>query len=181
MESLSFHLNIFPFFIKSGPFRRTSDFLMLVNCQQKEPLTFSWQPGWHINWGLFFGFLCVVVPNCVCACVHAQSLGCIQLFCDPVDCSLPGFSVHGILQARILEWVAISSSRGSSLPRDQPVSPALQVDSLPLSRLRSPITFVSFCKKTCLWGLGAAPLGLWDLSSSTKDQTQSPGSESTES
>ena len=34
--------------------------------------------------------------------------------CDPVDCSLPGSSVHGILQARILEWVAISSSRGSS-------------------------------------------------------------------
>ena len=34
--------------------------------------------------------------------------------CDPMDCSLPGFSVHGILQARILEWVAMSSSRGSS-------------------------------------------------------------------
>uniref|UniRef100_A0A8C6E430 Cytochrome c oxidase subunit 5A, mitochondrial n=1 Tax=Moschus moschiferus TaxID=68415 RepID=A0A8C6E430_MOSMO len=38
--------------------------------------------------------------------------------CDPVDCSLPGFSVHGILQARILEWVTISFSRGSSQPRD---------------------------------------------------------------
>ena len=38
--------------------------------------------------------------------------------CEPVDCSLPGFSVLGILQARILEWVAISSSRGSSRPRD---------------------------------------------------------------
>ena len=42
---------------------------------------------------------------------------------DPVDCSLPGSSVHGILQARILEWVAISFSRGSSRPRDwTPVS-----------------------------------------------------------
>ena len=39
--------------------------------------------------------------------------------CDPVDCSLPGSSVHGILQTRILEWVAISFSRGSSRPRDQ--------------------------------------------------------------
>ena len=39
--------------------------------------------------------------------------------CDPVVCSLPGFSVHGILQARILEWVAISFSRGSSRPRDR--------------------------------------------------------------
>ena len=39
--------------------------------------------------------------------------------CDPMDCSPPGSSVHGILQARILEWVAISFSRGSSWPRDQ--------------------------------------------------------------
>ena len=36
------------------------------------------------------------------------------ILCNPVDCSLPGFSVHGILQARILEWVAFSFSRGSS-------------------------------------------------------------------
>ena len=39
--------------------------------------------------------------------------------CDPMDYSLPGSSVHGILQARILEWVAIPFSRGSSQPRDQ--------------------------------------------------------------
>ena len=38
---------------------------------------------------------------------------------DPMDCSLPGSSLHGILQARILEWVAISFSRGSSRLRDQ--------------------------------------------------------------
>ena len=38
---------------------------------------------------------------------------------DPMDCNLPGSSVHWILQARILEWVAISSSRGSSQPKDQ--------------------------------------------------------------
>ena len=38
--------------------------------------------------------------------------------CDPVDCSLPGSSVHGILQARIMEQVATSFSRGSSQPRD---------------------------------------------------------------
>ena len=43
---------------------------------------------------------------------------CLTL-CDPVDCSPPGFSVHGILQVGILEWVAISFSRGSSCPRDQ--------------------------------------------------------------
>ena len=39
--------------------------------------------------------------------------------CDPMDCSPQGSSVHGILQARILEWVAISFSRGSSRPRDR--------------------------------------------------------------
>ena len=40
-------------------------------------------------------------------------------YCDPMDCSLPGFSVHGILQARVLEWVAIAFSRGSSRSRDR--------------------------------------------------------------
>ena len=39
--------------------------------------------------------------------------------CDPMDWGLPGFSVHGIFQARVLEWVAISFSRGSSWPRDR--------------------------------------------------------------
>jgi len=39
-------------------------------------------------------------------------------FCDPMDCSLPGFSVHGIFQARVLEWVAISFSKGSSQAGD---------------------------------------------------------------
>ena len=38
---------------------------------------------------------------------------------DPMDCSLPGSSVHGIFQARVLEWVAVTFSRGSSQPRDQ--------------------------------------------------------------
>ena len=53
-----------------------------------------------------------------CSCAHAQSLGCVQLW-DPMECSPPGSSVHGTLQARILEWVAVSSSRGSSWPRGQ--------------------------------------------------------------
>ena len=40
-------------------------------------------------------------------------------FCDPMDCSLPGSFIHEIFQARVLEWVAISFSRGSSWPRDR--------------------------------------------------------------
>ena len=48
-----------------------------------------------------------------------------------MECNPPGSSVHGVLQARILEWVAIPFCRGSSQPRDEPGSPALQADSLP--------------------------------------------------
>ena len=55
---------------------------------------------------------------------------CLTL-CDPMDCSLPGSSVYGIFQARVLEWVSISFSRGSSDPGIEPGSPALQADALP--------------------------------------------------
>ena len=53
------------------------------------------------------------------ACMPAESLQPCPTLCDPVDSSPPGSSVHGILQARILEWVAMPSSRGASPPRDQ--------------------------------------------------------------
>ena len=49
---------------------------------------------------------------------EVELLSCVQL-CNSMDCSLPGPTVHGIFQARILEWVAISFSRGSSRPRDR--------------------------------------------------------------
>ena len=58
-----------------------------------------------------------VLPSCVCVCT-AQSLQLCPTLCNPVDCSPPGSSVHGIMQARIQEWVAIPFSRGSSWPRD---------------------------------------------------------------
>ena len=50
--------------------------------------------------------------------VNEVAQSCLTL-CDPVDCSLQGSSVHGIFQARVLEWVAISFSRESSQPKDQ--------------------------------------------------------------
>ena len=59
--------------------------------------------------------------------------------CDPMDCSPPGSSVHGIPQARILEGVAMLSSRGSSPPRGQPTSPALQADSSPALMISTPL------------------------------------------
>ena len=51
-------------------------------------------------------------------CVRAKLLQLCLPLCDPMDCSLPVYSIHGILQTRILEWVAMPSSRGSSPPRD---------------------------------------------------------------
>ena len=62
---------------------------------------------------------------------------CLTL-CDPMDCSPPGSSVHGISQARILEWVATSFSRGSTWPMDETSSPALQADSLLFEPPRKP-------------------------------------------
>ena len=56
---------------------------------------------------------------CVCVCVRAKSLHSYPPLCDPMDCSLSGLSVHGILQARLLEGVAISFSRGFSRPRER--------------------------------------------------------------
>ena len=55
---------------------------------------------------------------------------CLTL-CNPMSCNMPGSCVHGISQARILEWVAVSFSRGSSRPWVKPGSPELQADSLP--------------------------------------------------
>ena len=75
-------------------------------------------------------YTCMFVYTLLYVCVScAQSC---QTLCDPMDCSLPGSSVHGISQARILEPFAITSFRGSSRPRDwthKPTSPALKVDS----------------------------------------------------
>ena len=68
-----------------------------------------------------------------------KSVGVLAQFCltlcDPMDCSSSGSSVHGVLQTRILEWVAISLSSGShpnsGIKSMAPVSLALQADSLP--------------------------------------------------
>ena len=63
-------------------------------------------------------YICVCV--CMYVCMRAKSLQSCLTLCDPIDCILPDSSVHGILQARILEWVAMLSSRGCSWPRNHP-------------------------------------------------------------
>ena len=75
------------------------------------------------------------------ACVCAKSLRSCPTLCNTLDCSPSGYSVHGTLQARILEWIAISYSRGSSQPRDQTHISCLlhwQKSSLPLVPLGKP-------------------------------------------
>ena len=67
---------------------------------------FLFGPHWY-NFLVKFCLLCCAKPLQSC-----------PTLCDPMDCSPPGSSVYGILQARILEWVAISFSRGFSRPRD---------------------------------------------------------------
>ena len=65
---------------------------------------------WFINLVNYFSCFYIVM------CLVAQSC---STLCDPLDCRLPGSSVHGILQARILEWAAVPSDRGSSQSGDQ--------------------------------------------------------------
>ena len=67
-------------------------------------------------WGVFL-CSCMSVFN-YNACVYMLVTQSCLTLCNPMDCSPPGSSVHEILQARLLEWVAISYSRGSSQPRD---------------------------------------------------------------
>ena len=62
--------------------------------------------------------MCGLMNLSNCLKVKSESISCVWL-CDPMDCSLPGSCAHGIFQTRILKWVAIPFSRGSSWPRDR--------------------------------------------------------------
>ena len=96
---------------------------------------------------------CVITK--ICLFVRTQSFHSYLTPSNPVDCSPPGSFVHGILQARRLEWVAMSSSRGSpdlGLKLVTPASPALQTGSLP--------TELSGKPKICLEGSFDRPWGI---------------------
>ena len=85
-----------------------------------------------------FTFLMISLDEQFCMC--AKSLQSCLTLCDPADCSLSGTSVHGILQARILKWVVISLSRGSSWPRNQSNPCFLNCLSLPVA-----YSFLNMC------------------------------------
>ena len=85
---------------------------------------------------------------CVVLCLVSQSC---PTLCDPMDCSPPGSSVQGILQARILEWVAMPSSRRSSQPRDQTqVSCNAGRFFTSWATWESPDTYVCMCVCVCV-------------------------------
>ena len=75
-------------------------------------------------------------PRGTAVCCAKSRQSCLPLY-DPMDSSVPGSTVHGILLARILQWAAISSSRGSSQPRDQTWVSCI-VDTYHLSHQGSP-------------------------------------------
>ena len=105
----------------------------------------------EIPWNRFLS----ISPNCVSAQLHPT-------LCNSLDCSPPGYSVHGISQAKILEWVAIFSSGDLLNPGIRPAcpgSPALQVNSLPVSH----------------WGIPPVPkLFYCDLSNAQSIITEDP-------
>ena len=99
-------------------------------------------PGKNTGVGCHFLLQCMKVKS------ESEAAQSCPTFIDPMDCSLPGSSVHGIFQARVLEWVTIPFSRGSPQCRDEPGSFALQEDSYSLSHQES-IPF--FPKSLFIW------------------------------
>ena len=91
-----------------------------------------------------------------CVCVFLlRACSCLvvscQVLCHPLGCSLPGFSTPGVLQARILEWVAFSSSRGSSRARDRTHPPRVSCvagELLTAESSREPLCLFS---SLCVW------------------------------
>ena len=91
----------------------------------------------------------------------SQSCSVMLTLCNFMDCGLPGSSVCGILQARILEWVAVSFSRGPSQPEIKPRSPTFQADSL-LSEPPGKLRRDEVTKKPC--HCCAIPFSRWFFS-----------------
>ena len=124
--------------------------------------------------------LCKFFLVAVWVCAFSVAQSCPTLH-DPMDSSPPGSSVHGVFQARIMEWIAISSSRESSWPSDRicisSVSLQWQADSLPLSHLGSPYlqqvettlhcsaraSLCSGCSCCRAWILGAQAQQFWSM------------------
>ena len=125
-KSLGF--NFFFFFFKSSSFSS----LCVCMCMSNLLILFFdfyFRYLQELGVQLFFLFL-QIIQFFLSVCVYMLVTHLCPTPCDPKDCSSPGSSVCGILQTIMLEWVAIPFSKGSSQPKDQTRSPALQADSL---------------------------------------------------
>ena len=87
---------------------------------------------------IYSAFTKLFFTQLYCKCVHARSLQPFPSLCNPMDCSPLGCSVHGIIQATILDWAVMPSSRGYSQPRDR--------------------TRVSYLLHLLHWQVGSSPL-----------------------
>ena len=105
-----------------SPFPLLKAELLLIGC-----CTLLWLKSYLSIYKNIYVCVCVCVCVCACACLVTQS--CLT-FCDPRDCSLPGSSVHGILQAKILKWVPWPPPGDLPNLGIEPGPPALQMDSL---------------------------------------------------
>ena len=99
------------------------------------------------------------------ACMCAKSLQSCLTLCDPMDCSPPGSSVHEIFQARILQWVAISYSRGSSWPRDQTCIPCISCIGRQILHHCATWKNYDFIRKSrnCVWASSWQRVNFWWL------------------
>ena len=82
--------------------------------------------------------------------------------CNPVDCSLPGFSIHGILQARILEWGAISFSRGSFQPKDRTWVSCIAGRRFTLKPPGKPLLYWNSLDLSCSCQVNSGSIFLWE-------------------
>ena len=94
---------------------------------------------------------CIHICVCVCTCMHAKLLQFCLTFCDPMDCSLPGSSLHRILQVRILEWVAMLPPRDLTHPGIDPVSLTSSVLAGRFFTTRSPGKPIYMCVCVCAY------------------------------
>ena len=97
------------FFAKN--IQHCSVFVVYIQCIEEfwtRHLKYGFYEWWYYRQAVLYSFL-----------IESEVAQLCPTLCDPMDCSLSGSSVHGIFQARVLEWIAISFSRGSSRPRNR--------------------------------------------------------------
>ena len=98
------------------------------------------------------------ITSVICCCCWV-SKSCLTL-CNPMDCSLPGSSLHGISQARILKWVAVSSPRNLFDPGMEPASPVLSGRFFITEPSRKPLTMLSLLFSGSVLSTSLQPHGL---------------------